>query len=157
MDRAWDTSKYHPKLSVGIFKAKAIQGHDVKERLNWKLHVWVAWYLFLGQFSVKNTKNNPGTPSERPKPGKIWKSRRYRNPREQREKWSFSILKYQNSVIFRGIYFTFAHIYTWQFSFTYISFFENSKVFSWFFKNIFPRRFSQNIRNFQSFENPTQQ
>ena len=34
MDRVWDTSKYHPKLSVSIFKVKVIQGHEVKERSN---------------------------------------------------------------------------------------------------------------------------
>ena len=30
MDRVWDISKYHPKLSVSIFKVKVIQGHEVK-------------------------------------------------------------------------------------------------------------------------------
>ena len=34
MDRVWDTSKYHPKLSVSILKVKVIQGHEVKERSN---------------------------------------------------------------------------------------------------------------------------
>ena len=34
MDRIWDTSRYHPKLSVSIFKVKVIQGHKVKERSN---------------------------------------------------------------------------------------------------------------------------
>ena len=34
MDRLWDTSKYHPKLSVNIFKVKVIQGHEVKESSN---------------------------------------------------------------------------------------------------------------------------
>ena len=31
MDRIWDTSKHHPKLSVPIFKVNVIQGHEVKE------------------------------------------------------------------------------------------------------------------------------
>ena len=31
MDRVWDTSKYHPKLSVSIFKVKAVQGHGIKK------------------------------------------------------------------------------------------------------------------------------
>ena len=30
MYRVWDTFKYHPKLSVSIFKVKVIQGHGVK-------------------------------------------------------------------------------------------------------------------------------
>ena len=30
MDRVWDDSNYHPKLSVSIFKVKVIQGHEVK-------------------------------------------------------------------------------------------------------------------------------
>ena len=30
MDRVWETSKYHPKFSVSIFKVKVIQGHGVK-------------------------------------------------------------------------------------------------------------------------------
>ena len=34
MDRVWDTSKDHPKLSVSIFKVQIIQGHEVKERSN---------------------------------------------------------------------------------------------------------------------------
>ena len=34
MDRAWDTSKYRPELSVSIFKVKVIQGHEVEERSN---------------------------------------------------------------------------------------------------------------------------
>ena len=34
MDCVWDTSKYHPKLSVSIFKVKVIQGHEFKERSN---------------------------------------------------------------------------------------------------------------------------
>ena len=33
-DSVWDTSKHHPKLWVSIFKVKAIQGHNVKERSN---------------------------------------------------------------------------------------------------------------------------
>ena len=56
MDRVWDTSKYHPKLSVSILKVKVIQGHEVKERSNLKFWVWAAWYMFSGQFSVKNAK-----------------------------------------------------------------------------------------------------
>ena len=32
IDCAWDTSKYHPKLSVSIFQVKVIQGHKAKER-----------------------------------------------------------------------------------------------------------------------------
>ena len=74
MDRVWDTSKYDPKLSVSIFKVKVIQGHEVKERSNWKFYVWDAWYMFLGQFFVKNAKNDPKTLFERPKSDKIWKS-----------------------------------------------------------------------------------
>ena len=34
IDRVWDTSKYHRKLSVNIFKVKVIHGHEVKERSN---------------------------------------------------------------------------------------------------------------------------
>ena len=34
MDRVWNTSKYHPKLSMSIFNVKVIQGHEVKERSN---------------------------------------------------------------------------------------------------------------------------
>ena len=40
MDRVWDTSKYHPNLSVSIFKVKVIQSHEVKERSNGKFWVW---------------------------------------------------------------------------------------------------------------------
>ena len=34
MNRVWDTSKYHRKLSVNIFKVKVIQGHEDKEMSN---------------------------------------------------------------------------------------------------------------------------
>ena len=34
MAHVWDTSNYHPKLLVSIFKVKVIQGHEVKERSN---------------------------------------------------------------------------------------------------------------------------
>ena len=34
MDRVWDTSKYHPKLSLSIFKVEVIQGHEGKEGSN---------------------------------------------------------------------------------------------------------------------------
>ena len=41
MDRVRDTSKYHPKHSVSMFKVKVIQDHKVMERSNWKFYVWV--------------------------------------------------------------------------------------------------------------------
>ena len=59
MDGVWDTSKYDPNLSVCIFKVMVIQGHEVKKRSNWKFHVWVAWYMILGQFFVKNAEKQP--------------------------------------------------------------------------------------------------
>ena len=59
MDRVWDTSKYHPKLSVSIL-VKIIQGHEVKERSNWKVWVWEARYMLLGQFIVKTRKIDLG-------------------------------------------------------------------------------------------------
>ena len=34
MHRVWDTFKYHPKLSVGIFRVKGIQSQEVKEKAN---------------------------------------------------------------------------------------------------------------------------
>ena len=60
MDRVWDTSKHHPKVSVSILKVKVIQGHELKERSNWKCYVWAAWCM-LGHFFVKNAKNDPRT------------------------------------------------------------------------------------------------
>ena len=93
MDRVWDTSKYHPKLLLSIFRVKVIQGHEVKEGSNWKSWVWVALYMFLGHFSVINTKNDPTPLFERLKLDKCWKSRKYRNRRIQRKKWPFSTIK----------------------------------------------------------------
>ena len=46
--------------------------------------------MFLGQFVGKNATNEPRTLFERPNSDKIWKSGKYRNPRERREKWPFS-------------------------------------------------------------------
>ena len=80
-DRVWDTSKYHPKLSVSIFKVKVIQGHKAKERSNWKFCVLAAWYTFLGELFVKIAKNDPRTLNERPKSDKFWKSGRCKNRR----------------------------------------------------------------------------
>ena len=67
MDRVWDTSKYHPKPSVSIFKVKVTQGHEVKEWSNWKFWVSTAWYMFLGsgfssgtrKMTVKHFLNGP--------------------------------------------------------------------------------------------------
>ena len=42
MDRVRDTSKYHPELSVTIFKVKVVQDHKVKERSNLKFDFWAA-------------------------------------------------------------------------------------------------------------------
>ena len=39
MDHVWNTFKYHPELSVNIVNVKVIQGHEVKERLNWNFDV----------------------------------------------------------------------------------------------------------------------
>ena len=59
-------------------------------------HVW-----FLCQFFVKNARNDSRTPFEQPKSDKIWKSGKYRNPKEQSENGRFRHLKYLNSVIFK--------------------------------------------------------
>ena len=58
MDRVWNTYMYHPKLSMCIFKVKVkvIQGHEIKERSNWKFWAWSASYIFLGQFFVTSAK-----------------------------------------------------------------------------------------------------
>ena len=37
MDRAWDTSKYHPKLSVSIFKVRVIKGHEGQGNVKLKI------------------------------------------------------------------------------------------------------------------------
>ena len=49
--------------------------------------------MFLGQFFVKNAKSELRTLFERPKSDKNRKSRKYRNPIEQREKWAFLTFK----------------------------------------------------------------
>ena len=41
-DSVWDISKYHPKLSVSIFKVKVIQGHEFMEMSNWNFWGWAA-------------------------------------------------------------------------------------------------------------------
>ena len=61
MDRVWDTSRYHPKLFVSIFKVKVIQGHEVKGRSNRKFCVWAACYMFLCQFLRQKRENGPRT------------------------------------------------------------------------------------------------
>ena len=72
MDCVWDTSKYHPKLSVGIFKVRVIQGQG---KVKWKIlglggvvHVFLVSFFF-----VKNAKNGPRTLFELPKPDKFGK------------------------------------------------------------------------------------
>ena len=54
MDRAWDTSKYHPHLSVSMSKVKLIQRRDVKgqtENFGFGIHV-------LGRFFSKKARND---------------------------------------------------------------------------------------------------
>ena len=55
-DSVWDTSKYHPKLSLSIFKVNVIQGHEVNERSNRKFWVWAACYMLLGHFFSSRTR-----------------------------------------------------------------------------------------------------
>ena len=33
MDRVWDTSKYHPRLSVNVFNVKVIQVRKVEDKV----------------------------------------------------------------------------------------------------------------------------
>ena len=59
MDYVCDTCKYHLNLSVTIFKVKPIQADEVKERLNWKFRIRVAWYLLFGRFFCHESENDP--------------------------------------------------------------------------------------------------
>ena len=74
MGRAWDTSKYHPKLSVSKFKVKVVQNHEFKEKSNYKYEVRASSDMFLGPFFFRIAKNGPRTPFERPKSDKFGKS-----------------------------------------------------------------------------------
>ena len=124
MDRVWDTSKYHPKPWVSIFKVKVIQDHEGRERSNWKFYVWTAWYMFF----VKNSKNYARTLIERPKSDEIWKSGKCRNPREQREKWPFSTYRIPKLGHFQDIYLNFcAHIHILRFFHIYSGFLKIQK------------------------------
>ena len=142
MDRVWDTSNYQSKFSLNIFKFKVIQGHEVKEGLTWKFCFWATWYMFMGQFFVKNVKNDPRTFFERPKSDKFWKPGKYRNRREQRKNDPFRPSKHQNSVIFQDIYLKFCTRVHLTSSFTYIPVF-------WKFEN-FPKYFENNIFDYFS-------
>ena len=137
MDRIWDTSRYHPKLSVSIFKVKVIQGHKVKERSNWKFWVWVAWYMFLGQFFVKNAKNDPRTLFERPKSEKILKIGKMQKSPEIGWKMAvFDLLNAKTRTFFKISTWNFVHVYTWQDSFTYIPVFWKFENFAQTFLKI---------------------
>ena len=61
---------------------------------------WVVWYMFLGQISVKEAKNDARNLLERPKSDKIWKYGNCRNPRKLRKKWISGHSKRQNSAVF---------------------------------------------------------
>ena len=153
IDRGWDTSKYHPKLSVSIFKVKVVQGHEVKGRSNWKFWVWAAWYLFLTQFFVKNAKNDHRTLFEPHKTDKFWKSGKCRNHRKQREKWPFSTFKTPKLGHFSRYLLDFFYTYTpdrvlshifvyWKFE-KFPHFFFKKNIFCWLIFKIF---------KFQNFE-----
>ena len=49
--------------------------------------------MFLGQFFVKNARNDPRALFKRPKLDKIYKPGKCRNLRKQRKKWLFSTFK----------------------------------------------------------------
>ena len=89
IDRVWDTSKHHHKLSVGIFKVKVIQGHEVKETSNYTFFVWSAWYMFLCQFFVKNAEKWTLNTFWTAKLGQILKiEKKNRNRSKYRRVWS---------------------------------------------------------------------
>ena len=143
MEHVWDT-KYHRKLSVSIFNCKIIQDHEVKVGLNWKFPVWVAWSMFLFHF-FKKVKNDRRSLLEWPKTDKIWKSGKYRNPREQHKKWPFSTFK--TRWFFMISTWNFVLTYTWRLSFTRIPFLCKIQKFSLCFgKQYFCRILSTSFR-----------
>ena len=72
--------------------------------------------------------------------------------------WKMAVFDPQNAksrTFFKMSSWNFVHVYTWQGTFTYIPFFENSKNFPICFENnIFVDYFSYNFQNFQNFEIP---
>ena len=119
----WD----HPELSVSIFIVKVVQGREVKERSNWKLWVWVVWWMFLDEVFGQNTKKLLNT-FERSKSDKNWEYGTYRNLRELRV-WPFSTFNTSKPDHFKNCTSNFVYVGTIQCSFTFIPFFwQNWKI-----------------------------
>ena len=109
---------------MSIFKVKVIQGHEVKERSNWKVWVMAAWYMFLGQFFVKNTKMTLEYFLNYPNRTNFNNRKNAKNGGKQREKMAFFEVQNTKTRPFFRIYaWNSVHIYTWQGYFTYIPFF----------------------------------
>ena len=61
MDSVTDICKYHFLCFVTIKQVKVISGHQVKNVKQTKNRDLELRYMFLGQFSAKNAKNDPKT------------------------------------------------------------------------------------------------
>ena len=70
MDRVWDNSKYHSKLSVSIFKVKVIQGHEAKKGQTKNLCL-DGVILVFGSVFRQERENDPRTLFEPLKSDKI--------------------------------------------------------------------------------------
>ena len=123
MDRVWDTSKYHPKLSVSIFKVKVIQSHEVKERSNWKFWFGQHYTCFWVSFSWRTRKMTLKDFLSRPNVKNFENRENAEIAGNSVNNGRFRPSKHQNSVIFKMSTWNFVHIYTWQGSFAYIPFF----------------------------------
>ena len=85
--------------------------------------------MFLGKFFVKNAKIDPITLFERPKSAKSFKSGKYRNCREQREKQPFSTFKTPKLSHFSRHLLKNFYSYTPGMVLSHVfRFFENSKI-----------------------------
>ena len=149
MDRVWDTSKYHPKLSVSVLKFKVIQGHEVNERPHWKFHVWVAWYMFFlvifpsrtRKMTLEHFLNGPSRT----------KYENLENTEIPWTAWKVAFSDLQN-IKTRSCFKTFTwncvHIYTWRCPLAYIPVFENSQMLFEIWWKHFSRFYLGNFQNF---------
>ena len=142
MDGVWDTSKYHPKLTVSIFKVKITRSRKGQtENFGFGRRDTCCWVSFSSRtqnMTPEHFWNGPNRTNF--EIGKIQK------PKETAWKWPFSTSKQQNSVIFQDICLTFrTHIHLAEFLHIYSVFLKIRKI-PIFSDNIFLFIIFQNLK-----------
>ena len=150
MDPVRDTSQYHPKLSLIIFKVKVIQCHFPGQgKVKLKILCLGGVCMFLGQVSLRTRKMTPEDLFNGPNPTKF-ENRKNAEILENTVKMAvFDLQNTKTRPFFKISTQIFVHLYTYQGSFTYIPVFRKFEKLFGFFNNIFHGLFFQIFRIFK--------